>query len=95
MNLLQRIPVSSHGLVFGTLNPPFEPCPDTVIGEFVYAHPLITNEVSEYLPLDVMQLIVISLRRVLPHRRSCIASRTVVASLSPAPGLAMASMKTA
>ncbi|EJD40778.1 FAD/NAD(P)-binding domain-containing protein [Auricularia subglabra TFB-10046 SS5] len=42
MNLLQKIPEAKFGTVLGTLNPPFEPRPDLVIGEYNYEHPHMT-----------------------------------------------------
>lgn len=45
MNLLQSIPEEVHGPVFVTLNPPFEPAPNLVAGEWSYMHPLFTEKV--------------------------------------------------
>lgn len=44
MNLLQSIPLSVHGPVLVTLNPPFEPKPELVVGEWTYMHPLFTEK---------------------------------------------------
>jgi predicted NAD/FAD-binding protein len=43
MNELQHLPEKNHGLVFATLNPPFEPSPKTVFGRFKYEHPVIDS----------------------------------------------------
>ncbi|KZV83527.1 FAD/NAD(P)-binding domain-containing protein [Exidia glandulosa HHB12029] len=44
MNLLQQIPESKFGTVLGTLNPPFEPLPETILGEYWYEHPHMTEK---------------------------------------------------
>ena len=45
MNKLQNISEDKFGLIFGSLNPPVEPRPETVLGEYVYAHPQVTSQV--------------------------------------------------
>jgi hypothetical protein len=45
MNKLQHISQERYGPVLVTLNPPFEPHPEMVIGRYVYDHPVITAEV--------------------------------------------------
>lgn len=45
MNLLQSIPEGKFGPVLVTLNPPFEPKKDLVVGEWEYEHPLFTEQV--------------------------------------------------
>lgn len=40
MNILQHIPESTFGPVLVTLNPLHAPAPETVQGEYTYAHPL-------------------------------------------------------
>ncbi|KAJ6453125.1 FAD/NAD(P)-binding domain-containing protein [Mycena sanguinolenta] len=41
MNDLQHIPSAKHGPVLVTLNPPFEPREDTVVGRWNYDHPVL------------------------------------------------------
>ena len=48
MNDLQHIPESRYGPVLVTLNPPFEPHEDTVVGRWQYEHPVIDSNVRTY-----------------------------------------------
>jgi predicted NAD/FAD-binding protein len=41
INKLQPLPCRTPVIV--TLNPPFEPAPDKMLGEFEYAHPLLDS----------------------------------------------------
>ncbi|KAI0696013.1 FAD/NAD(P)-binding domain-containing protein [Cytidiella melzeri] len=41
MNALQHISETDHGPVLVTLNPPFEPHPDLVVGRYKYDHPIL------------------------------------------------------
>ena len=43
MNKLQHYPESEYGMIFGTLNPPFDPRPETVLGEYTYEHCFLTK----------------------------------------------------
>ena len=45
MNDLQHLSEEKYGPIFVTLNPPFEPNPDTVVGRYKYEHPVIDSEV--------------------------------------------------
>lgn len=45
MNDLQHISEADHGPVLVTLNPPKEPCPDTVVGRYTYEHPVLNAKV--------------------------------------------------
>lgn len=45
MNLLQSIDEKVHGPVLVTLNPPFEPKKELVLGEWSYDHPLYSDTV--------------------------------------------------
>lgn len=47
MNLLQSVPEDKFGPVLVTLNPPFEPKKELVVGEWEYEHPLFTERVSD------------------------------------------------
>ncbi|KAG2009646.1 amine oxidase [Coprinopsis cinerea AmutBmut pab1-1] len=44
MNDLQHIPESKWGPVLCTLNPPFEPAPDKVVGRWRYDHPVLDSK---------------------------------------------------
>lgn len=44
MNHLQHIPEDQFGPVLVTLNPPFEPRPETVTGRWSYTHPVVSSE---------------------------------------------------
>lgn len=44
MNHLQHIPESEFGPVLVTLNPPYEPRPETVAGRWTYEHPVLSAE---------------------------------------------------
>lgn len=46
MNRLQKIPQDRFGIVLCSLNPPVQPNPDLVIGEYNYRHPHMTAAVS-------------------------------------------------
>lgn len=52
MNTLQSIDEETHGPVLVTLNPPYEPDPSLVAGEWAYDHPLYTEKVR--LPLFIL-----------------------------------------
>ncbi len=54
MNLLQSIPENKFGPVLVTLNPPYEPKKDLVVGEWDYEHPLFTEQAS--LPFEVTEV---------------------------------------
>ncbi|KAI0339011.1 FAD/NAD-binding domain-containing protein [Trametopsis cervina] len=41
MNALQHIPEHKHGPVLVTLNPPFEPRAESVVGRYAYDHPVL------------------------------------------------------
>jgi len=41
MNDLQHISEKDHGLIFVTLNPPFNPDPELVVGRYGYEHPVL------------------------------------------------------
>ncbi|KAK0191228.1 hypothetical protein F5146DRAFT_590504 [Armillaria mellea] len=41
MNALQHLPYAKHGPVLVTLNPPYEPRPEMIIGRWKYDHPLL------------------------------------------------------
>ncbi|TIA87380.1 hypothetical protein E3P99_03215 [Wallemia hederae] len=47
MNLLQSLSEEEYGNVLVTLNPPFEPRQDSIIGRWRYEHPLISTEAVE------------------------------------------------
>ncbi|KAL6303896.1 FAD/NAD(P)-binding domain-containing protein [Sparassis latifolia] len=44
MNVLQRLPMERHGLVLVTVNPPFEPDPAKVVGQFSFDHPVLSTK---------------------------------------------------
>ncbi|KAF8879100.1 amine oxidase [Gymnopilus junonius] len=44
MNDLQHIPESRYGPVLVTLNPPFEPSEDTIVGRWQYDHPVLDSK---------------------------------------------------
>lgn len=44
MNLLQSLSEEDYGNILVTLNPPFEPREDHIIGRWKYDHPLISND---------------------------------------------------
>ncbi|ESK85916.1 amine oxidase [Moniliophthora roreri MCA 2997] len=44
MNDLQHIPESKYGPVLVTLNPPFEPDPDRIVGRYAYDHPVLDSQ---------------------------------------------------
>ena len=46
MNTLQHLDEERHGPVLVTLNPPFEPAPDKVVGRWKYEHPVLDAKVS-------------------------------------------------
>ncbi|KZW00435.1 FAD/NAD(P)-binding domain-containing protein [Exidia glandulosa HHB12029] len=53
LNVVQYIDESKHGPCLLTLNPPFEPHPDKVVGRFNYSHPALdqaSTEAQEMLP---------------------------------------------
>jgi hypothetical protein len=45
MNLLQHYRVEEFGPVLVTLNPPFEPRPETIRGRWAYDHPILDSQV--------------------------------------------------
>jgi predicted NAD/FAD-binding protein len=45
MNDLQHISEADHGPVLVTLNPPFDPRPETVSGRYTYEHPVLNAKV--------------------------------------------------
>ncbi|ORY07715.1 FAD/NAD(P)-binding domain-containing protein [Basidiobolus meristosporus CBS 931.73] len=47
MNLLQSIDTEKYGDVFVTLNPPYEPQPESIIGEYLYEHPTYNKGLIE------------------------------------------------
>ena len=49
MNNLQHISEADHGPVLVTLNPPFEPLAEKVVGRYKYEHPVIDAEVRSSL----------------------------------------------
>ena len=46
MNDLQHISYAKQGPVLVTLNAPFEPAPDKVVGRWKYEHPVLDAKVS-------------------------------------------------
>lgn len=46
MNQLQHISEEEYGKVLVTLNPPFEPKPETIISRHPFSHPMFTADVS-------------------------------------------------
>ncbi|KAK7054506.1 hypothetical protein VNI00_003704 [Paramarasmius palmivorus] len=44
MNDLQHIPESKYGPVLVTLNPPYDPDPVTVVGQYQYDHPVLDSQ---------------------------------------------------
>ena len=56
MNDLQHIPEAEYGPVLVTLNPPFEPEADKVVGRWKYDHPILDREaVQSQLELKEIQ----------------------------------------
>ena len=45
MNRLQSLDAAKHGQILVTMNPLWEPAPETVVQEFDYTHPLYNAEV--------------------------------------------------
>ena len=50
MNKIQSLPDEKHGQIFSTLNAPFPPSPEHVIGHFKYSHPILTGDGMRALP---------------------------------------------
>ncbi|KAF9062260.1 hypothetical protein BDP27DRAFT_1300480, partial [Rhodocollybia butyracea] len=46
MNELQHLPASKHGPVLITLNPAFEPRPESILSRWSYDHPLVDSQAS-------------------------------------------------
>lgn len=42
LNVLQSLPVSKHGHIFVTLNPPTPPTPSKTLSRWIYHHPTLT-----------------------------------------------------
>lgn len=95
MNELQHISEETYGPVLVTLNPPFDPDPETLGGRYEYDHPVLGMKVSLELYAPFHPAVQCFFCRLSVHSRSCPLFRTSGGSPLSAPGRNMDSTRTA